>query len=83
MNRAFWLMAEFERTDIPLEQVAAKYLPHMSESQWKRAASERSLPFPVFRPVPSQKAPWLVNINDLAAYLDAQEAKAKRDFRAA
>lgn len=81
MNRVFLLMAEFEAAYIPLEQIAPKYLG-MDERTWKRAASTQSLPFPVFR-AGSQKAPWLVNVNELARYLDAQEAAAKKDWRAA
>jgi hypothetical protein len=56
MNRTFLLMAEFNAVDIPLAQVAPKYLG-MDERQWKRAASLQQLPFPVFR-AGSQKAPW-------------------------
>lgn len=80
MNRIFLLMAEFNCADIPLEKVAPKYLG-MDEKQWKRAASLQQLPFPVFRGG-SQKAPWLVNVNALAQYLDKREAAAAKDWRA-
>lgn len=80
MNRVFLLMAEFQEADIPLERVAPKYLG-MDEKQWKRAAYLQALPFPVFR-AGSQKAPWLVNVNALAQYLDRQEAEAAKDWKA-
>lgn len=80
MNRIFLLMAEFEEADIPLEKVAPKYLG-MDEKQWKRAASLQTLPFPVFRGG-SQKAPWLVNVSELARYLDKRADEAKKDWRA-
>lgn len=80
MNRVFLLMAEFNAADIPLAQVAPKYLG-MDERQWKRAASLQQLPFPVFR-AGSQKAPWLVNVNALAQYLDEREQAAAKHWKA-
>jgi hypothetical protein len=81
MNRAWLLMAEFEEADIPLAKVAPKYLG-MDERTWKRAASLQQLPFPVFR-AGNQKSPWLVSVNELARFLDAREANAKRDWKGA
>lgn len=83
MNRVFLLMAQFDRADVPLEEVIAKYFPHLSEREWKRRALMRDFPFPVFRSERSQKAPWMVNVSELATYLDAAEAEAKKDWKAA
>lgn len=83
MNRAFMLLAQFDKTDILLEEVCAKYFPHLSEREWRRRAALRDFPFPIFRPERSQKAPWMVSVNELAKYLDAMEAEAKKDWKAA
>ena len=78
MNTTFLLMAEFGTTDIPLEVVAEKYLALGARAAGHKA-SKGELPFPAYRPG-SQKSPWLVRITDLAAWLDAERAKAQRDF---
>ncbi|MDI1301996.1 MAG: pyocin activator PrtN family protein [bacterium] len=80
-KRALLLMIEFEAADIQLEKVAPKYL-NMSERQWKLAARQQALPFPVFR-VGSQKSPWLVNVLRLAEHVDKIEAEARADWKAA
>jgi hypothetical protein len=37
------------------------------------------LPVTAFRTGSSNKAPWLINVNDLAEYLDKQRDAAKQD----
>lgn len=83
INRVYLLLGMFNGADVPLEKVVAHYLPHLSEREWKRRASLQQLPFPVFRAEKSQKAPWLVNVNALAEYLDKQAAEQAKDWRAA
>ncbi|WP_252178358.1 pyocin activator PrtN family protein [Endozoicomonas sp. 4G] len=77
MNTTFLLMAEYGTTDIPLETVAEKYLALGARAAGTKAA-KGELPFPAYRPG-SQKSPWLVRITDLAAWLDAERAKAAAD----
>lgn len=79
MNTVFLLLAEFETSQIPLELICKKYLA-MDYRPAARAAAVQQLPFPVFRGG-SQKSPWLVNVNDLADYLDAQRAKGLSDWQ--
>lgn len=83
INRVYLLLGIFNVADVPLERVVAHYFPHLSEREWKRRAAMQQFPFPVFRPEKSQKAPWLVNVNQLAEYLDKQAAEAAKDWRAA
>jgi len=78
MNTLYILCAEFGTGDIPLEQVAAKYLGIDSKSAKMRAA-RADLPFPAYRPG-SQKSPWLVRASDLAAWLDGERAKAQAEW---
>lgn len=83
INRVYLLLSIFNGADASLEKVVALYFPHLSEREWKRRASLQQFPFPVFRPEKSQKSPWMVNVNELAAYLDKQAAEAAKDWRAA
>lgn len=73
-STVFLLLAEFETGQIPLEKVCEKYLD-MDLRTALRKAGVQQLPFPVYR-AGSQKSPYLVNVNDLAAYLDEKRTKA-------
>lgn len=79
MNTTFLLMAEFSTGDIPLNNIASKYL-NLSEKEAGERAKKQTLPFPVFR-AGSQKAQWLVHVTDLAAWIDAERSKATQDWR--
>ncbi len=79
MKTVFLLMAEFNEADIPLEKVAEKYLA-MKPEQAARKAKLHQLPFPTFR-AGSQKAPFLVNVADLAKFIDDSRAAAEREWK--
>lgn len=79
MNTVFLLMAEYGQATVPLETIAKKYL-NISLAEANRNASKQSLPFPVFR-APSQRSPWMVNIADLAEWIDKQRDKAREDWK--
>lgn len=66
MKTMFLLMAEHGQADIPLSDVAEKYLG-ISPAKAARLAGAQQLPFPVFRGG-SQKSPWLVSVPDLASW---------------
>ena len=74
MNTALFLMAEHGKAILPLEDVAARYLG-LNDRVARSKANKSELPFPAFQPG-SQKGPWLVNIADLAAWLDAERDRA-------
>ncbi len=78
MSTYFALLAEFNAADVPLEQVAAKYFG-LDRRAAIRAATQNQLPVPAFR-APSRKAPWLVNIADLARWIDTQREKARNSW---
>ena len=67
----FLLLAEYGQADVHLDVISMKYFG-MSPTVAKRHAARSSLPVLAYRTAPSQKAPWLVRITDLAEYLDAQ-----------
>ena len=82
MNTLFLLMAAHNgQTLIPLEEVGEKYLGIKEKSKLSQKARAGQLPMPTFRLEKSQKAPWLVHINELAKYIDEQNTKAKQDWQ--
>ncbi|KAF1026896.1 MAG: hypothetical protein GAK29_00980 [Acinetobacter bereziniae] len=64
---------------VSLETVVQEYMNNMSIEHAKRFASKQQLPFPVVRLGEKAKAAWMVNIVDLAIYIDQQTAIAKID----
>ena len=74
----FLLLAEFGTGQIPLERCCHHFGMKIEEA--KRAAVRQALPVPVFR-LGSQKSPWTVSAEKLAAYIDAKTAEAEREWR--
>lgn len=82
MNTVFFLMAEFAgQAEIPLEQLCPKYTG-LDIARAKRAAARQQLPFPVHRTTNSQKAPWVVHIEDLARHIDARAKQGRAEHQA-
>lgn len=79
MNTVFMLLAEFSQAHIPLDAICEKYFG-MQRPEAYRAAKNQLLPVPTFR-AGSNKSGWLVDVNDLAAYVDKVAAKARDDHR--
>lgn len=79
LNTVFMLMAEFGTAAIPLDVVAERYLG-IGKTVASTRAARSELPFPAFR-ADSQKAPWLVSVSDLAAWLDREMDKAADDWK--
>jgi hypothetical protein len=75
MNTAFLLMAEFQTAHIPLDNLCEKYFG-MKRAEANRKASLQMLPVPVFR-AGSNKSGYLVDLNELAKYLDEMNFKAR------
>jgi len=83
MNTVFLLLAAHDgKAVLELEEVAKEYLGMSNKIAIMQKAREGNMPFPVFRLGESNKAPWLVSVEDLAAYIDKQREKAKKDFEA-
>ncbi len=81
IDMAFLLAARYKKPAIFLEDVILDFMPHLTIDAANRRANKQTLPFPVFRS-DSGKSPWLVNISDLAAYLESRRDAAKRDWTA-
>lgn len=74
----FLLLAEFGTGQIPLERCCYHFGMKFDEA--KRAAARQALPVPAFR-LGSQKSPWLVAADKLAAYIDERSKAAEADWR--
>ena len=79
MNTAFLLIAEFGTSQIPLADIAEKYLK-MSQTTAERKANAGELPIPTYRLNDSQKSPRMIHVNDLANYIDKQRNDAVVEF---
>lgn len=81
LDTGFMLLMRYRSPIITLDQTVKDWLPHISPEVAKRRANVQSLPFPVFRADNSKKSPWLVNLADLAAWLEKSQAEAARDWQ--
>jgi hypothetical protein len=70
----FALFLEFQRAHIPIEQVGKNYFNH-DEKTAKDNARRNKYPFAVFK-VGTQ---WMVDINELAGYLEKLKENAKKE----
>lgn len=82
INTFTMLVMRYMSPVVPLENVVADYLSHMSLEIAKRKALKQELPFPVIRMGEKQKASWMVNVSDLAVYIDQQTSLAQHDYKA-
>ncbi|MFJ3266781.1 pyocin activator PrtN family protein [Serratia proteamaculans] len=79
MNTMFLLMAEYEKSNIPLSEIAERYLG-LKPATAEQKAAEGRLPIATFRVGNTQKAPRLVHIEDLAALIDQRRKEAKEEL---
>lgn len=81
MNTAFALLARFETPTVKLDDICEEFFGLGRDKAYQRAALNE-LPVPTFRAIDSQKAPRLVHLEDLARFLDAQRAAARKEWQA-
>jgi hypothetical protein len=80
MNTAFLLMAQYNGAAvIPLDAVCRDYFSHMTPAQLSRKTTAGEIDLPVVRIEDSQKAARGVYLSDLAAWIDARRAAAKKE----
>ncbi|CAI1502043.1 Pyocin activator protein PrtN [Serratia grimesii] len=79
MNTMFLLMAEYEKSNIPLSEIAEPYLG-LKPSTAEQKAAEGKLPIATFRVGNTQKSPRLVHVEDLAALIDQRRKEAKEEL---
>jgi hypothetical protein len=82
VNTGFLLMAQYgAMAIIPLELVCRDYFPHLDEKQLLRKISAGQIRLPVTRlDQASQKGARGVHLSDLADYIDASSAKARKEL---
>ena len=74
------LLAEYETATPKAEDVAFKVFGD-DRATFLRKAAKRDYPFPIYR-AGGQKSPWLVQLSDLADYLDKTAKNEKENFQA-
>lgn len=80
MNTEFLLMAQYSgMAIIPLARVCSDYFSHLTPEKMKLKVAAGDIDLPLVRLESSQKSARGVHLNDLAAYLDTQHLKAKRE----
>lgn len=80
IDTSFMLLMRYKAPVVELEQIRTDYLSHLTTDAARRRATAQSLPFACFRADKSNKSPWMVNIIDLANWLDKAQAEAKKDW---
>lgn len=82
MKPTLWLLAS--RYDglpvIPVEFICRDYFSHLKPEQFVRQAERGEIAMPLVRMTDSQKSAKGVAIQDLADFLDARHAAAKKEF---
>jgi hypothetical protein len=62
-----------------LDEICKQYL-NLSKAEAARAAALHTLPFPVFKLRDSRKAPYMVKVTDLTAFIDKQASAAREQW---
>lgn len=80
IDTRYILLGQFgHRPVIELEEICTD-LFGLSYRTASRKANLNELPVPVFKMYESQKAPWLVRLDELAEFIDQKAKNAKRDW---
>lgn len=80
MKTVFLLMAQYDaKAVIPVDVLVRDYFPHLSSDKFIRKVSAGEINIPLIRMEGSQKAAKGVHLQDLADYLDARRAAAKKE----
>ena len=80
MNKTeIMLLIKFESPIIPLEKVSEEYFG-CNKNTAKQRAKSGTLPIPAFRLGKSQKLPWMINIQDLAHFIEKSSNEAKKEW---
>jgi len=78
-NTVLLLTLQYQTPAVKLDDILEDYLPSLSRVVANKMAKAQQLPFPVFKTMESNKAPWMVSIFDLAAHIDKVRQQATED----
>ena len=80
MNKTeIMLLMKYESPIIPLERICESYFG-CSKNTAKQKAKSGTLPVPAFRLGSSQKLPWMINVQDLAQFIEQSRNEAKSEW---
>lgn len=79
-DSSFLLAMKYQSPVVPLEVIVKDFLPHLNIETAKKRAALQDLPFPTFKAEDSKKAPYMVNITDVAIWLNKQSQISKQDW---
>lgn len=80
MKTVFLLMAQYDaKAVIPVDVLVRDYFPHLTADKFVRKVSAGDINIPLIRMEGSQKCAKGVHLQDLADYLDARRAAAKKE----
>ena len=81
MNTAFLLMAQYNgQAIIPVNEIVRDYFSHLTVEKFLRKVGAGEIELPLVRIEASQKAAKGVHLQDLAEYIDARRAEAKKEL---
>lgn len=76
-----FLFLQFKTRMIRLTDIGAEYYPHLSLRNLRDKANRQEFPFACFQLDKSNKAPYFVDIDDLAAALEDAHKQTARDWK--
>ena len=80
MKTTFLLMAQYDgKAVIPVEDICRDYFTHLTVEKFLRKAMAGEIGLPVVRMEGSKRSARGVHLNDLAEYLDARTAAARKE----
>lgn len=83
MDTAFLLLARYNGQPVlPVDVVCNDFFSHLTPIKFLRKVDSGEIRIPVMRIEGSQKAARGVHISDLAAWIDARRAAARREMEA-
>lgn len=80
MNTSFALLARFESPTVDLKDVCDEFFGITVKTAEQRVKA-CDFPVPTFKLRDSKRCPTLIKVEDLAAYIDEQYAKAKEEWQ--
>lgn len=78
---SFWLMGQYGKVVIPIEDVCRDFFSHLDPAKFIRKVTAGEIAIPVLRIEASQKAAKGVHLQDLADWIDRQRAAALKECR--
>lgn len=79
MNTVFLLLAQYERTLIPVDVVCRDFFAPLTLPVFLRKVGNGEIALPLVRMENSQKGAKGVHVNDLAAYIETRRAAALKE----